>query len=393
VTKILFVTNLYPPYVVGGAELTLQALAEQLVKRGVAVAVASLAAKGAEGIDCVNGVRIHRLRPTRRHGPLTPEPRAWRRALWHLADVDDEAMAARVGRVIDTERPDVVSTHNLPGFSTAVWGAVHARGVRLLHTLHDYYLLCPRVTMFRNDANCRRRCAACVALSLGKRRASRAVDAVIGVSRYVLDAHLSRGYFENARATVIYNARPWDAKVAEIPRTADAARVFSIGYIGRIEPEKGIAILLAATTRLPAGRWRLRIAGKAPDAEYQAELQRAFPSAAIEWLGFSTPAQFYPSIDVLVIPSRWHEPLGVVAYEAMGFGRPVIGARRGGIPEMIEGSGAGWLFDPTNVDELAGLLARAIERPHEVAAMRGACLEARRRFLPDIQTREFLALV
>src|SRR5919198_54913 len=79
-----------------------------------------------------------------------------RRILNHLGDLA-AAPTPRLGRAVRAARPDVVHTHNLPGLSTAVWGAAAAAGARVVHTLHDYYLLCPRVTLVAPSGDpCRR---------------------------------------------------------------------------------------------------------------------------------------------------------------------------------------------------------------------------------------------
>jgi glycosyltransferase involved in cell wall biosynthesis len=396
--KIVFVSNLYAPNVVGGAELTLQTLAEEMLRVGLGVSVVTLAIDGTDRVDNVGGVPVHRVAVPDLHGPFGPVRSTLQKLLWHWRDRYDLEVAEKVGRILSVAAPDVVSTHNLTGFTSAVWDVARAHGLRVVHTLHDYHLLCPRSTMFRNGRNCIRQCVPCAVLSRRKLRASGAVNAVIGVSRFVLDAHRGRGYFKHAVAEVIYNARAWDE-----PAAADAsggargagsgaAGALRLGYIGRIEAAKGIEVLLRAVSRLPSGAWTLRIAGRAPQPEYLAQLRARFPLAAIEFVGFMRPRDFYPTIDVLVLPSLWNEPFGVVAYEAMGFGRPVIGSRRGGIPEIIEGSGAGWLFDPDDPDELTQLLARIIAAPEQIPAMRAACFERRRRFLPERQLAAFLKI-
>ena len=60
--------------------------------------------------------------------------------------------ARRIGKILDAETPDVVNTHNVCGFSLAAWREVKRRRVRLVHTLHDCYLLCSRSVLFRNGA-------------------------------------------------------------------------------------------------------------------------------------------------------------------------------------------------------------------------------------------------
>src|SRR5205807_1521843 len=59
-------------------------------------------------------------------------------------------------RAIADARPDLVHTNNLPGISSAVWESARQAGVPIVHTLHDYHLLCPRTTLVRRDgAPCR----------------------------------------------------------------------------------------------------------------------------------------------------------------------------------------------------------------------------------------------
>jgi glycosyltransferase involved in cell wall biosynthesis len=387
--KIVFVANQYFPNVVGGAELTLQILAEALSGRGIEVVIISLSPTSCDSQDEVNGIRVYRVAVRNSYYPFGAERSATKRFFWHLRDVYDRPMAAQVGRILDAERPDVVSTHNLSGFSVAVWGEAKSRGMPILHTLHDYYLLCPRTSMFHRGANCRRQCALCHVLSIPKKFASRHVDSVIGVSQFVIERHLRRGLFANAKSEVIYNAR--------LPKVESSgfapgrtARELRIGFIGRIEEEKGIEVLLQSVALLPRGAWQLRVGGRAPSSAYLEKLRALYPLMEVEYLGYVAQADFFPTLDVLVVPSVWNEPLGVVVFEAMGYGVPVIGSRVGGIPEIIEGSGAGWLFEPGNVLELTALLRDAINAPQTLASMRKACRARAQSFTPERQVTEFL---
>jgi len=387
--KIVFVANQYYPNVVGGAELTLQILAEALSRFGTDIVVISLSPTSCDSQDEVNGIRVYRVAVRNSYYPFAGGQSATKRLLWHLRDVYNRPMAARVGAILDSERPDAVSTHNLGGFSVAVWGVAKSRGVAIIHTLHDYYLLCPRTTLLRRGRNCLRQCASCRVLSIPKQAASRDVDLVVGVSQFVLDAHLKRGLFPNARAKVIYNARPLSAGPADTLRSHDNGTL-RIGFIGRIEEEKGIEVLLRAVTQLPRGAWGLRVGGRAPNPGYLDNLRTLYPLQEVEYLGYVNQADFFPTLDILVVPSIWNEPLGVVVFEAMGYGIPVIGSRVGGIPEIIEGSGAGWLFECGSAEELARLLRETIHAPQMLASMRDACLERANLFTPARQATEFL---
>ena len=98
-------------------------------------------------------------------------------------------------------------------------------------------------------------------------------------------------------------------------RLQSTIRFTDFGFIGRIEPEKGIEILLQATRYLSQPGWRVKIAGKGTD-DYVSYLRAKYADERIEWLGFTTASEFYPNVDVVVIPSQWDEPLGMYVSRA-----------------------------------------------------------------------------
>jgi glycosyltransferase involved in cell wall biosynthesis len=387
--KIVFIANQYPPNVLGGAELSLQTLVRELRNWAVEPVVVSLSANSADSEDEVEGVRVYRVAVQNAYALGNREQSALTKLRWHVQDVHNAAMGKKVADILRKEAPDAVSTHNLQGFSVAVWTEVRKLDVQLIHTLHDYYLLCPKTTMFRDGRNCTRACLSCYALSVRKGAATAAVDTVIGVSRFVLDAHLKRGLFGNARSAVIHSARALSTAEAQHVVQDGHGGPLRIGYIGRVEREKGIEVLLRAVRQLGVD-WTLQVAGKAPSPDYLAYLKSTYPDARTTYVGYVKAPDFYPALDILVVPSVWHEALGVVVYEAMGFGVPVIASRTGGIPEILAGGDTGWLFESGNYQELANLLATAASSRNRLDAMRPYCLARRKDFLPEIQAGKYL---
>lgn len=370
---VLFVNTLYRPHVGGGAEVVLEGMVQGLHRRARNVAV--LATHGGAGVlrERVDGVAVTRVPLRNLYWPYPPTARpAAARALWHAADSYNLAQGAEVGRILDEIRPSVVVCHNLPGLSAAVWSACARRRLPLVQVLHDYYGLCPKVTMFRGGASCAAQCAGCSWLRLPHRRASKAVTAVVGVSRAVLDAHLRHGLFEGARErAVIYNARALPAPAAA---SAPAQRPFTFGYIGALTEIKGVHRLAQAFERVAAraGRaLRLLVAGRGEDG-YVAHLRRRYESPRVRFLGPVDAASFYAGIDVTVVPSLWNEPLATVVYESIGAGVPVIGARRGGIVEMVQHEVNGLLFEPMDEAAFDAALERALASPGLLESMRRA---------------------
>jgi glycosyltransferase involved in cell wall biosynthesis len=389
--KLLFVSNQYSPHVVGGAELCVQTLAEELVSRGHQVSVVSLARTRHDSLDVVNGVRVYRCSVANLYAPFTGQHHPALRSAWHAIDVFNPLMGHKLGKILDRERPDWVSANNISGFSTAVWSAVKSRGIGLSQVLHDYWALCPKTTMNKAGVNCVTPCTVCRALSAPKKLVSRLPDVAIGVSRYVVDKHREHGFFPRARTAVVYNGSAFPAPPPR--RRRSATEPLQIGFIGRIEQVKGIELLLAAVARLPPERFRLRIAGRPSEPAYLDELKRRYPLPQVEYLGFVKSDELYRSVDMLVAPSLWHETLCIVVYEALGFGIPVLAARVGGIPEILDGADCGWLFRPGDVDDLEAQLRRCLDGWPDPEGVYERAIARRAFFTPERMADDFLAVI
>ena len=72
---------------------------------------------------------------------------------WHFIDAWNPVMARRVRRILEREKPDVVQTGNLQGFSVSLWHTVRRMNIPLVQMLHDYYLGCPKCTMTRGTGS------------------------------------------------------------------------------------------------------------------------------------------------------------------------------------------------------------------------------------------------
>jgi glycosyltransferase involved in cell wall biosynthesis len=263
-------------------------------------------------------------------------------------------MSTRVGSLWDRERPDILSTHNLGGFSIGVWREASKRGLHIVHTLRDYYLMCPPGAMYRNGANCERICARCQPFAVYRRQASQSVHAVVGISRFILDRHIAAGYFKGRRMEkIIFN--PLSVARGNAAKSARSPLVY--GFIGRLRPEKGIEWLLEVFTARAHPGDRLLVAGKG-DRGFVGSLKARFPSPSITFIGHVDAPVFYEGVDVVVVPSLWNEPFGRSAIEPLSYGVPVIASNRGGLAEIVQDGVTGIIVDPDD----AGSLARAIGR-------------------------------
>jgi glycosyltransferase involved in cell wall biosynthesis len=363
--KILIISSLYPPHVIGGAEKAACELAEALVRRGHVVVVASLHPGSSEVVEDCNGVRVYRVPVDNFYWPFgrTEKPNALARLAWHVREMWNPVAARRIGKILDVEKPDVVNTHNVCGFSLAAWQEVKRRKVRLVHTMHDCYLLCSRSVLFRNGNICKRRCLDCKVLTFNRRDLSRLPDFLVSVSQYTLNEHIKRNYFEGVPATVIYNIHGTiGPPLRQAVNNEKMSNNLVFGFIGRIEEEKGIETLLAATAQLKQSNWKLKIAGKGLDS-YVQKLSERFSDPGIEWLGFTNAADFYSSVDVIIIPSLLNEALPYVCVESLHAGKSLICALSGGIPEIARLSHIVEFFPAGNANALAEKMNQALTSP------------------------------
>ncbi|MFK0385443.1 glycosyltransferase family 4 protein [Agrobacterium sp. NPDC090273] len=359
--RIALCSALYPtpkePWVFGGAEMFLRQFAEGLAATGDDVIVIRIALDGTARQEIANGVTVHFLPIRNLFPPFEANKNPLARMAWHL--IDDRGQASSLVRdVLKEFKPDVFHTHTLNGHNADVWNVARALGIPIVHTLHDYYLICPKCTRFNAIEPCEHACVACSLLTKKRRQRTRLIDAVTSVSRRTLDIHQSEGLFDSTSSHVIHHvANPAIRFEQPVPYEG----VLKVGYIGRFAEEKGVQRLIQAVGELPSEQLALKLAGSIT-AEDEARLRQLAPSANLQFLGFVDPVEFYHDVHVCVAPSIWEEPAGLVILDALAAGRPVIGSFRGGISEGIENGVTGWIVQPT-VEAIRDILAQLLSEP------------------------------
>jgi glycosyltransferase involved in cell wall biosynthesis len=283
----------------------------------------------------------------------------------------NNAAATLFGAMLDDTRPDLVHVHGIHRqLSPSILLAASGRGIPVVHTLHDYHLVCPADVMLRGAAtpclpracktiDCtaavRYRCtrgslaaSAIAASELSFQRLTRAyertVTRFISPSRFLRDLMTEGGW---TRTPI--DVLPLGVALSDRVRTPGDYAL----YAGRLSPEKGVDVFLRAARRagVPAV-----VAGDGPIG---AALRDEFPDA--RFVGHVDSAEVTELLDcalVSVVPSVSLEnsPLGVL--EAMGAGVPVIASNVGGVPELVEDGVEGLLIAPGDETALESALRR-----------------------------------
>lgn len=390
--KILFVNTLYYPNIIGGAEKSLQILAESLVEEGHQGVVVSISPGKQVEVRDVNGVKVYYVPLKNLYWPFDDaKPSVLKKLLWHTIDTLNPWMSQELGKIMDAEAPDILHTNNLMGFSTLVWKLARERGIRVVHTLREYSLLCVRGIMFKNEQNCTNQCLECKPFVSPRKNLSQLVDAVVGISQSILDRHLKFGYFSQTQIQkVIFNPYPLKLNGTSNIISLDKKHPLRLGFLGRLTPEKGIEFLLKTLMQLPHADWELWVGGKGT-IDYEQYLSNSYSMSNVRLLGFIKPEELFQNINLLVVPSLWDEPLGRTVFEAYAHGIPVIGSSRGGIPEIIDEGKTGFIFNPDDQpQQLSRTLQQVAQEPNLLSLMSQYCNKKAKVFAPEKIVKEYL---
>lgn len=352
--KVLFISAFYYPHIGGGAEIILKEQVEGLKRRGYEVVVISTHGEKNMKEDYVDGVKVYRIPCNNIYWPYRNRNHGLvEKIVWHVRDVYSRKTKCQVKSIIKQEKPDVAICHILCGLSISVLDALSECNVKIIHEVHDQYMACINSNSFKKGSFCHKPCFTCSLFRIIHKWKSAKVDAVIGVSNFVLNRFVKLGYYKKSRHFVIHNARQFP--IVE-KKYWDGKRPLKIGFIGNVSRTKGVDILVKAFLKKELNA-SLTIAGMHNDKQFMNELMALKGNSdKISIMGFMNSQDFYKQVDVVVIPSVWPDTFPTVAFEACANNVPVICSNIGGLPEIIHGDRNGLLFEPGSIDDLSLIL-------------------------------------
>jgi len=283
-----------------------------------------------------------------------------------------------LSRLLDKASPDVCHAHNVyHHISPSILSLLKRRGIPTVLTLHDLKIACPAYNMVTHDGICER----CRGGRLHNVVVHRCIKGSTWLSTVVMvEAILHRllGSYRRCVNRFVVPSRFYVDKLSEwgmpvsvfrhVPNFVNAASYWprydsgnSFVYFGRVSREKGLATLIRAAA---SARCRLLVAGTGPELE---KLRRLVAQlhADVTFLGFLTGETLHETVRcarAVVLPSEWYENAPMSVLEAYALGKPVIGARIGGIPELIREDETGISFTSGDEASLAAALRDMTER-------------------------------
>lgn len=285
-------------------------------------------------------------------------------------------------RLIEDYKPDISHIHNIyHHLSPSVLPVLKESGIPVVMTAHDLKIACPNNKMLASDGICER----CKPGRFYNAAIHRCIHGqAIASSIIALESYLHRwldSYKANVDVMVVpsrffiskFVAWGWpESLFTYIPNFVDARSFqpqFRAGaeftFFGRLSMEKGVATLIRAAK---AAGTRIRLVGTGPIEEDLKKLAYSI-DAPVDFLGYRSGRELFDlvrSSRATVLPSEWYENAPISVLESMALGTPVIGARIGGIPEMVIDGQTGWLFESGDEGQLASVLRVVAESSDDV---------------------------
>ncbi len=402
-----FVVHQFLPRHHTGTEQYVRALAREARRRGHDARVFTVEPTASFRVaarlrvdDEVEGIPVHRF-AVARSAVANPV----------LGDHDQPLVAAELRRWLDAFAPEALHAFHLQGIGAAALADAARRGIPVLAHATDFWSACPVATLTLPDGTpcegppdgglgcfqcahsgvaqvlateslagdvrrardlagalrMHRPLLPAMALAFAGRREEivaglHSARAVVAPSRFLRDALLRHGVRDETLALV-----PYGLDLDRLGGLADrASGPVVFGFFGTVAPHKGAVLLARAFTRVP-GDVRLVVRGRLDEfPAYGEELAAAARNdPRIELAGPFAPADLgaaLSAIDVLVVPSLWHENTPFVALEALAARRPVVASDRGGLAESVAAGRGGALVPAGDASALAAALGRWSDR-------------------------------
>ena len=273
---------------------------------------------------------------------------------WHLCDsFGGHRLQKQLNTLLLAGKFDLVHTNNLAGVTIAPWISAHRLRVPIVHTLRDHWILHPNSTSTASSG-----LLEAIVVKLLRMRIhhhSRKVDALVGISDFILNCHLGQGLFSNSSVREVIGNPYGDYEITWTPRKLENSPCIRLGYLGQLSEVKGLRELIRCVR--VTEDVTLKIGGTGA-LDFVESLKAESEPRKIDFLGWVDPSDFFASIDILCVPSQWDEPFGRVILEAFSFGVPVVATDKGGIKELVSDTINGYLFDFKNRGQFSDVLKR-----------------------------------
>ncbi|MBN2071490.1 MAG: glycosyltransferase [Candidatus Krumholzibacteriota bacterium] len=420
--RILHVLHQYPPYKIGGV-CTYVPNIIQALRPSFDLAVFCREGTSKRGTkltgEIYQNIPVHRYYGT----PYTDFEQTYRDPC-----ADDVFI-----RFLDYWKPDIVHFHHLIGLSLSFIEIVKKRNIACLHSLHDYWPICPRLKMIKNDfklcapdqspAECSdcysldpsshyffphkisdlftnpaiRQLVYRISLFLPKslnarihdphtsihitsgdisRRKAYAFKMMLSCDLLTSPSHATKRIYAQwgiPSNNIIVRRWGLDLSQFKVGSRTPVQRPVRFTYLGMLLPSKGVSDIITAFKNINNSQASLSIWGTG-DPGFEMELKDlSSANDNIAFKGMYKPERVFRILkdtDVLIFSSIWHETLGWVILEALASGVPVVASDTGAVKENVIHDVNGLIYEPGNIDMLRDCLSLLYNNPEYIDRLR-----------------------
>lgn len=286
----------------------------------------------------------------------------------------------KIRALIAREKPDVVHLHNIyHQLSPSIIAEIARHRLPMVMTVHDYKLVCPAILSLRHGKVCglcaRGRYYHCLVHRCTHGSLAQSLVNTLEMYLHHRILHIYEKihvfiapslYLKSKLEEMGFPGKivwlPNFVRVAEF-RPAFGTEDHSLVYFGRLSTEKGVATLIRAVAGLPVP---LKIIGDGPQRPELERLVHRLGLENVHFLGYLLGEALHQEIQksfLVVVPSEWPENNPRTVLESYALGKPVLGARIGGIPELVREGETGLTFEPGSVAELREKILSFLQYP------------------------------
>jgi glycosyltransferase involved in cell wall biosynthesis len=304
-------------------------------------------------------------------------PRRLRELFYNLRKGLLKREIERLDSILAEEKPDLIHINNY--FTPFLLKHVQ-KAIPIVHAVHDYYYVCPilyklllksnNICTFPLGLTCLKECCPAdqyfdYVMRYFSRETVMEADRIQVFSNYMKGVLIENG-FQSEKVKVI----PYitDAPLETNGTTNEPLIVFA----GRLAVEKGVKHLIEALYEIP-DNFKAVLIGDGPQKEI---LQKLVEGLGLSdrvkftgWLKTGEIHKYYRRARLVVVPSVWPEPFGIVGIEAMASAKPLVAFDVGGIPEWLAHDETGYLVPQKNINGLADTLVKLLTDPRKAEEM------------------------
>lgn len=351
--KIALINNLYYPYNRGGAETVIKKMIADLKSQNHEIFLITTRPrkKSSQKQNELNAAELKTYYFPSHYFDLAAWPEIFK-VIWHFLNLFSFCKTNAIKKVLISEKPDLVITHNLMGLGWFLPCALKKLKIRQEHYLHDIQLLYPSGLMLLGQEKIIDTLSAKI-YQFFTRLFFASPSKIISPSLWLLEQHRQRGFFKNSK-TEIKNLIKLPEEITSSSNPTNKHQTNNkFLFVGQIEKHKGILFLLKTFQSALQINPNIKLAIVGDGALLNEAKKIASASQQIEFHGRLASTQvndLMAKSDYLIIPSLCYENAPMTIYEAHLAGLPILAANIGGIPEIINNNDK--LFkagDPTDL--------------------------------------------